>query len=131
MDIDLAALAASGASALVGSMATDAWHSIKREVAALFARHGAKLDEITESLDRAEVRSLSASDPRADDAILAPISAQLTVWLYDYPNVVQEFAQYIATIDNASKPSGTYMLSAKAKGNARIIQQGHGTQING
>jgi hypothetical protein len=100
MDAELAALAASGATAVVQLMAQDAWTSVRDRVLALFGRGAADRPEsVGAALDEAR-DIVAASGGRVDDPRLAALVSdwreQLLVLLRQEPALAEEVRTLVA-----------------------------------
>ncbi|MFF3731368.1 NB-ARC domain-containing protein [Streptomyces sp. NPDC002476] len=102
VEAELAALAASGASALVGAMVTDSWEQAKTRVARLFARRGrAREEEADDDLQEAGAQ-LVAAEEADDDSAAADIEAywrlRLSRLLEEDPAAADELRQLLADL---------------------------------
>ncbi|MGV9383550.1 hypothetical protein ACWDRB_47590 [Nonomuraea sp. NPDC003707] len=99
----LAALAASGGTALVGAMATDAWQAARDGTARLFSRRGSQSQAAIEAqLDGNVVLVERDSDPdQARQALLPVWRMQLRQLLEEHPEAGAELQKLIAHIHAA------------------------------
>lgn len=134
LEAALAALAATGGSALVAAMATDAWDSIRAGFASLLGRgEPARVAILKDRLEnaRAELGRLDGADllrARADQESLW--CGELTDLLADQPHVAESLAELLdrvrTSLQSASNPSVSQY--AVASGDAQQVVQGHGIQ---
>lgn len=112
MDAELAALASSGATTLVGAMVSDAWAQVRDRVAGYFARRddggpGAAADTVAGELDVARAELTSAA--RQDDAeaaadIEAEWRARLRRLLRSDPEAADRLRALLAELEPLAAP---------------------------
>ncbi|MFJ9566880.1 hypothetical protein ACIRQQ_43455 [Streptomyces fuscichromogenes] len=100
MDAELAALAASGAAAVVQSMAQDAWTTVRERLSGLFGRAAADgTDSVRAALDETRI-IVAASGGRDDDPRLVALTSdwreRLLVLLQQEPALAEELRALVA-----------------------------------
>jgi hypothetical protein len=133
LEAALAALAATGGSALVTAMATDTWNSIRAGFARLLG-HGepAQVAAFESRLEaaRAELELLEGANllrTRADQESLW--RGELASLLTDHPHLAESLAELLDEVRASLQPSSTPVTQyAVAHGNAQQVIQGHGIQ---
>jgi len=127
MDGDLAVLASSAATTIVGLMATDAWGQAKEKVAALW-RHfqPAQADAIESDLDRARAECAGASEAvalaisREWESRLLRLLAVDTAVAAELNLVIDDLSR----IRSGGRSQGSVRQSALASGQSTVIQIG-------
>ncbi|MHA4820152.1 hypothetical protein ACXZ65_38040 [Streptomyces aculeolatus] len=99
----LAALAASGGTALVGAMATDAWQATRNSTARLFGRQGSERQAAIEAqLDGNVVLVERAGDPDlARQGLVSLWQMELIRLLEEHPEAEAELQELIAHVRDA------------------------------
>jgi hypothetical protein len=93
------ALALSAATALVNTMATDAWQATKALFARVF-RHGDDGEVIRAQLDRGDAQILRADDPeRVRQVLVGSWQLELETLLRDHPEAEAELRSVLAEIE--------------------------------
>lgn len=133
MDDQLAALAASAATSVVNSLATDAWEWVRAGVVGLWARyHPAPDDGPGAALDDARTRLVGPGHEGVEPALVAVWEERFRRLLEAEPAAAQALAQLVA--DLASEPrvdgAGETAVSrtemrAEASGNGQVFQAGN------
>ncbi|WP_069760458.1 hypothetical protein [Streptomyces sp. LUP47B] len=104
MEAELAALATSGATTLIGLMVSDTWTQARDRLVRIFARAGDE-DAAEEEL-RASQRELMAARNAADDAVVADIEAgwriRLRRALEADPDAAEELRSMLAELSPAA-----------------------------
>lgn len=124
MDAELAALATSGAAAVVQLMAQDAWTTVKEGVLALFGRGAAdRTESVSAALD--ETRTIVASSGgRDDDPRLVSLTSdwreRLLVLLQQDPALAEELRALVAHATD--QPSSVHNVITGAKVRGPVIQ---------
>ena len=130
-------LALTGAQAIVKLMVTDAWDGAKKLVARVFSsRSDPARQEMLQSLDSARLEL--AADKTVDRVRQKHeedrLEALLRLRLVEDPavaNFIREILQFAQSKDAMQADGASRItLNAEAKDNARIYQQGSGTQHN-
>ncbi|MET8469112.1 hypothetical protein ABZY90_00045 [Streptomyces sp. NPDC006422] len=121
MNEELAALAASGATALVGAMGTDLWQEARRLVTRLLARaRGSRNDELTTALDRASTTARGVVDART----VAYWTEALSQLLYDNPEFAADVTT-LAALRGQERPDAMIQVnSATGSGEVFAVQRG-------
>lgn len=134
MDTELAVLASSGATVLVGRMVTDGWEETKLAVARLFGRHSSRPEDVADELEEARTE-LENAQRTGDEAAAADVEAEwrsrLRRLLASDPDAVTEFKQLLAELgtdqpSSSNSANGDVKLTANASGHGRIYQVGRG-----
>ncbi|MET8371779.1 hypothetical protein [Micromonospora profundi] len=136
MDPEFAALAAAGAQTIVTLVATEGWERAKELVVGAFARRG---DVTSQGIGSELQRShdlISAADSSNDRSVReqeqARWDARLRLLMLEDPGAVPIVGELVRSAGVANVSStGTIKMQARASGQARIYQQGHGNQFNG
>ena len=120
----LETLAAVGGTALVGAMATDAWHVVRDSVAHIFSRQGAQRRAVIEAqLDSNVVLVEGASDPERVRRGLVPLwQMELARLLEEHPDAEAGLEELIAYVREAL-PAGQqqWLQTNLARDNARLF----------
>ena len=134
MDAELAALASSGATTLVGLMISDGWAQTKVRIVNLFARGSSEqAGEITAELDAAQSQLVAATG-RPDETVTAGLEAEwrsrFKKLLANDPQSVSELREILNELDpeadrGQASVHGIKMV-AKATGHGRVYQVGAG-----
>jgi hypothetical protein len=126
---ELAALAATGATALVTAMTTSAWEGARSGLARLFARGGEdRRKTAVIQLDRNAELLAQASDPdRVRQGLIALWSAELDQLLRDCPGAERELAEWTQAAQAAlSGVQSSFVQSVTAHGGVAIgVQSGN------
>jgi uncharacterized protein involved in exopolysaccharide biosynthesis len=134
MEAEIAALASSGATTLVGLMVSDSWAQAKARVVKLFGHRSAEQAEaISAELGLAQVELMSAAG-RADESTAADLEAE---WRSRFRRLLASDPQAVADLKQLLKelsPEGDQgrtsiheiKMSAKATGEGRVYQVGSG-----
>ncbi|WP_063762252.1 hypothetical protein [Streptomyces sp. NRRL F-5123] len=145
MEAELAGLAASGATTVVGLMASDAWAQVRARLARFLARGGAEGAEEAASADlersRGElVEARQARDAGTEDDVLAEWRLRLRRTLQADPAAAEELRRMLAELAPESRAAGgtTYYTANTTHGGVyheAVIQAGsityHGVQPPG
>ncbi|MFD4988474.1 hypothetical protein [Streptomyces sp. NPDC058374] len=130
MDAELAALAASGASSLVGLMVSDAWSATRERVARLLARGGDE-DRVTAELTAARAE-LAEADRTGDEEHRADVQEEwqlrLRRLLRADPEAATELRRLIDEIAPAEGAGPTFQVTNTISGGTQqgiVIQTGH------
>jgi hypothetical protein len=128
MEAELASLAVSGATTLVGLMASDAWAATKSRVAALLSRGRAADPEAVEG-ELAESRSeLIAARDSGDESVAADIEAtlrtQLRRLLKEEPAAAAALRELIAEAAPAQGTTTTVHNTARGEFHGPVVQAG-------
>ncbi|MER7775802.1 hypothetical protein ABTZ21_12415 [Streptomyces sp. NPDC096191] len=118
----LAALAASGGTALVGAMATDAWQTARDRTARLFGRQGAQRQTAIEAqLDGNVILVERADDPDLARQALVPLwQMELNRLLEEHPGSEAELQELIAHVrDDLPAPQQRWVQNNIARDNSR------------
>ncbi|MFC9031385.1 hypothetical protein [Streptomyces arboris] len=122
MDAELAALAASGATAVVQLMAQDAWTTIRERVLALFGRGADRTESVSAALD--ETRTVIASSGGRDDPRLVALTSdwrdRLLELLQQDPAPAEELRALVAHA--SGRPSSVHNVITGAKVRGPVIQ---------
>lgn len=134
METELAVLASSGATVLVGRMVTDGWEEVKTAIARLFGHHSSRQDDVAAELETART-ALQSAISSGDEATAADVEAEwrsrLRRLLATEPGTVAELKQLLAEL-SSGQPSPTQSvnspvsMTANASGHSRIYQVGRG-----
>ncbi|MGC4760226.1 hypothetical protein [Micromonospora trifolii] len=135
MDPEFAALAAAGAQTIVTLVATEAWGHARELVVRAFARDGhASAHEVDSELQRSRDVILAAGslgDLGARQKEHARWDARLRLLILENPEAASMIRELVRSAEAATTSSSrTIKMHAQASGQARIYQQGHGTQHN-
>nr|WP_229359968.1 hypothetical protein [Streptomyces albidoflavus] len=135
LDAELAALAASGASSLVGLMVSDAWSAARDRVARLFARGGDE-DQVAGELTAARAE-LAEADRNGDEEHRADIQEEwqlrLRRLLRSDPDAAAELRALLDEIAPAEPAAGGVVINNTVSGGThhapviQVGQLGHGT----
>jgi hypothetical protein len=133
IEIALAALAATGGSALVSAMVTDAWEGFRGKVAKLFGRGDAKETEAAlAQLDQSRKALADAAGPELDRAKMEQEivwRTRLTDLLTRHPDAEKELSGLVSEIQAQTiGTAGHIEQHAIAKDNAQQAVQGQGVQ---
>jgi hypothetical protein len=114
--MDLAALAMTGATALVGAMATDAWQVAREGIARLFRRRGADHQASIEAqLDRnADLVSKAPDAERARQSLIALWELELTGLMAQDPGAAAELTALITEVHSRLPAAGQQWVQANA-----------------
>lgn len=128
----LEALAAVGGTAVVGAMATDAWHEVRDSVAQMFSRQGDQRRAAIEAqMDSNAVLVEGASDPDQARQGLMPLwQMELARLLEQHPAAEPELEELIAFARDAL-PAGQqrWVQTNIARDNSRLFAAQGGTII--
>ncbi|MGA5703318.1 hypothetical protein [Peterkaempfera bronchialis] len=133
METELAALAVSGATTLVGLMAGDAWTSAKARITALLGRgRPGRGDSVADELEESQ-RELIAARDSGDESSVADIEAmwrlRIRQLLREEPEAADEVRALIAEASGATRPTTTVQNTISGGGfRSQVIQTG---AING
>ena len=134
MDSTLVALAASGATKLVGLMLTDAWEVSKEKFSRLFrSAHAEEVIDMPNELEssrRELMLARNVGDLDAEEEITAEWQGKFRRALRSNPELVDDLRALLNDISPTSSDAGSIHVEGKAKGHGRVYQQGQGTQIN-
>ncbi|MEU4338303.1 hypothetical protein AB0F59_27230 [Micromonospora lupini] len=135
MDAEFAALAAAGAQTIVTLVATEAWGHVKELVVRAFARNGdATALEVDSELQRSHNAILAAGslgDLSIREKEQARWDARLRLLMLEDPETASMIGELVRSAGVTTVSSSRIItMNAKASGQARIYQQGHGTQHN-
>lgn len=123
MNEELAALAASGATALVGAMGTDLWQEARRLTTRLLARaRSSRGNELTTALDRASTTARGVVDARAVDYW----TEALTHLLDQNPEFAHD-VQALASLRAPERPDAMVQVNS-ATGSGEVFAVQHGSQ---
>lgn len=130
LDAELAALAASGASSLVGLMVSDAWAATRERVARLLARGG---DEEQAGAELAAARAeLAEADRNGDEEHRADVQEEwqlrLRRLLRADPEAATELRRLLDDIAPAQAPGPAFQVTNTISGGSQqgiVIQAGH------
>lgn len=135
LDAELAALAASGASSLVGLMVSDAWSATRERVARLFARGGDE-DQVAGELTAARAE-LAEAERNGDEEHRADIQEawklRLRGLLRTDPEAAAELRSLLDEIAPAEPSAGGVVINNTVSGGThhapviQVGQLGHGT----
>ncbi|WP_147458801.1 hypothetical protein [Micromonospora sp. BL4] len=138
MDPAIAALAASGAQAIVGLMATDAWERAKGLAARVFAgRHRDATDLMVSDLDesRNEVAGAIGEDRYSVCRHQQDLwDARLRIALLGDPQIAHSIYELLDLAERKgllAQNSQNISMHANAADQSRVYQQGQGIQYNG
>lgn len=137
MEPELAALAASGATTLVGLMASDAWEQLKTKVASVLGRGGAEPDPAVERELADSHSELLAARDSGDEAVVADLQAmwrlRLRRLLQEDPVFAGELRKLIADAAPAAAGGGVHNVISGGDFHGLVIQAGtiHGDISNG
>jgi len=136
VDAEIAALISSGATTLIGLMATDAWTRAKGAASSLFAKSSPQeREQIEVELDQTRAQLLEARES-GDVELETELESE---WRSRLRRAVSADSELIAELDDfvreygSERPAadaGTVKITGNARGKARIYQQGHGVQYN-
>jgi hypothetical protein len=134
MDGELAAVASSAATTIVGLMATDAWDQVKEKMAA-FWRHfrPEEVPAIEADLDQARVE-LATADETVALAVLREWESRLLRLLAADPAAADGLSQVVAGLEQrraTRQVAGGVRQRAKASGHSTVIQVGGDGIIGG
>ncbi|MEU8083872.1 hypothetical protein AB0B57_09680 [Micromonospora sp. NPDC049101] len=135
MDPEFAALSAAGAQTIVTLVATEAWGQAKELIVRAFTRNSGALSRSVESeLQRSHdaiVAADSSGDFRIREQEQARWDARLRLLMLESPETASMIGELIRSAGvSIASSSQAITMHAKASGQARIYQQGHGTQHN-
>jgi hypothetical protein len=139
MDPELTALAAAGANTMVSLMLTDAWSGAKKLVTRFFTSgRDTTPEQISSELEtsRHEIQGSAGPDSAEIQQIVqSRWETNLLLRLQQQPelaSLVAEIVEYGREqgVAETSRPDNI-SIQARASGNARVYQQGHGVQHNG
>ncbi|MDT3438823.1 MULTISPECIES: hypothetical protein [unclassified Pseudofrankia] len=137
MDPELAALAATAATTLVASLATDGWERAKSAMGSLWRRvHPDRADAVEADLVdiRAEVLAArEAGDERTEQVLAEEWRSRLRRLLASDPQLANELRQIVAELtpklpEMDQARIGQISMTATASDHSHIIQLGQGTQ---
>jgi hypothetical protein len=139
MDDALATLATSGAQAIVTLMVTDAWQKTKGLAIRIFSHKSPREAEtIAQELEASRNKILTLDSASSDEIMRHEIDRweahlRLTLLEDDVTAALIEELIEVAKGQHSigSATAGDISMRAKAKGTARIYQQGQGIQYNG
>lgn len=131
----LAALAASGGTALVNAMAADGWHGVRQRFARLFGRDSdkeAKAAAARLEKSREMLVGLSGADlERAQSEQAVVWRTRLSDLLEDHPEVAGELRSLVAEVQAQVVASvGSVRQQVAGFDQAQQAVQGHGVQHN-
>lgn len=136
MDADISGLAAAGASAIVGAMATDAWNGAKQGFASLFSRSQPQaLNAVAAELEQSREEVLAAGDEAQDDLRSSQEDqwkARLRMLLITDSAAVDELHKVLDVLATSTSGGrgGKVDLKAEVRDFGRVYQQGSGIQFN-
>ncbi|MEV1059454.1 hypothetical protein AB0I92_19550 [Micromonospora chalcea] len=136
MDADISGLAAAGASAIIGAMATDAWKVAKQGFARIFSRSQPQaLDAVAAELEQSREDVLAADDETQGGVLSSQEDqwkARLRMLLITDPTAVGELQKVLdaVAVSSVDGRSGNVTLKAEARDFGRVYQQGSGIQFN-
>ncbi|MCB5183523.1 hypothetical protein [Streptomyces antimicrobicus] len=135
MDPEIAALATGAGTTLVGLMVTDAWHSAREGVVALWRRAvPERADGVSDTLAAAQEELVAAHDA-GDEQTVAELTAdwqgRFRRLLTAHPELAAELRAVLGLPAAAAEPHVTLTQHATASGNARIYQAGRDLRLGG
>ena len=141
MEAELAALAATTGTTLVGLLATDTWNSVRQGMVLLWRRArpdraedvGAELDAAREELLAAQEDSDLRTAAETRDGIRAEWQGRVRRLLYAHPELADDLRALLAETTSAAPVSPTPPVptqQATASGEARIYQAGRDLHID-
>jgi len=107
VEAELAALAASGATTLVGAMVSDSWNQVKQRVGALFAR-GGSAQPATEELDLSRGELVAAREAGDDDSaadVETEWRVRLRRLLQADPDAAEELRSLLEELSQVAAPA--------------------------
>jgi hypothetical protein len=121
-DLDLSQLASSLAGALVDSMVSDAWESVRDRLAsALSARSESRQQKFVEQLEHSRAEMMGGGSPATT---AARWQGRIEATLEEHPEIAVELRNLIEAKDPASR--GPIRIQQAAGGDGAIINQGPG-----
>ncbi|MFD7994266.1 hypothetical protein [Streptomyces mexicanus] len=128
MDAELAALASSGATTLIGLMVTDGWQQVRRRFAALFGDQSTSMDEELERSRTTLVAARQAMDQATADDLEAEWRSRLRRLLTDDPGTAHRLR---AVLDELAGPAGGVHTETHFRGTTinGPVNTGSGAQI--
>jgi hypothetical protein len=126
MDAELADLASSAATVIVGLMATDGWGQVKMKVAALWRRFRPEQSEVVESeLDRTRLE-LAGADETVARAVSREWESRLLRLMAADAEVFAELDRLVVGLQQIPGVQQAYGVrqTAKASGRSTVIQIG-------
>ncbi|GAA3170395.1 MULTISPECIES: hypothetical protein [Streptomyces] len=136
MDPEIATLAGSAGTALVGALATDAWHGVRDRVLALWQRtRPEQAPGVAGDLDGTREELLAAPEGAGRDAVAAESGTEWQVrlrrLLTAHPELAGELRALVADLTPPEAPAPAVTQHATASGDARVYQAGRDMRIGG
>lgn len=137
MDAEIIALINSGATTLLGLMVTDAWSRTKKVTASLLTRGQDNMANVESDLEDSRTRlqaAIEAGDSEVEAELTAEWRSRLRRAVENDDTVIESLREFVSqngnlVADYADRVS-RISLTANARDNSRIYQQGQGTQHN-
>ncbi|NDK29406.1 hypothetical protein FSY75_34235 [Streptomyces sp. TR1341] len=131
---ELATLASSGATTLVGLMVTDSWVHIRTRMAALFRRHGpAEVQRVDAELEQSRadlITATEAQDQQTQDDMQAEWRSRLRRLLASDPQAVTELQEILDEFSTPKGSPGPAIQNLISGGTFNGPTLNSGTQIN-
>ena len=133
MDPQLADLARTAGSTVVGLMATDAWQRTRDGIVALWRRvQPDRADAVGSELEATRVEVLearSSGDARTEHELDAEWSGRMRRFLAAEPDIADELRRILDEVSPAQPQTNEIHLRAQASGQARVYQAGRDQHI--
>ncbi|MGW2698757.1 hypothetical protein [Streptomyces sp. NPDC001340] len=131
---ELATLASSGATTLVGLMVTDSWGHIRTRMAALFRRHGPEeVQRVDAELEQSRadvIAATEAQDQQTQGDVQAEWRLRLRRLLASDPQVVAELREILDEFSTLKASPGPAIQNVISGGTFNGPVQNNGNQIN-
>ncbi|MGW2183414.1 hypothetical protein ACWCXX_36340 [Streptomyces sp. NPDC001732] len=137
MDPELAALASSAATTMVGVLATDGWENVKSLVGRLWQRvHPDRAEVVEAELVETRTELLTArqtQDGEAEQHLVGEWHGRLRRLLAADPELAEELRRMVAELQSAAAEdragAGPVDMRARASGHAKVYQAGRDQHI--
>ncbi|MGW1835480.1 hypothetical protein [Streptomyces sp. NPDC002067] len=136
MDPEIAALAGSAGTALVGALTTDAWHGVRDRFLALWRRARPEQEPgVARDLDDTREELLAAPEGPGRDTVAegsgTEWQSRLRRLLTAHPELAADLRALVTDLTPPETPAPGVTQHATASGNARVYQAGRDMRIGG
>lgn len=136
MDPEITALAGAAGTAVVSTLATEAWQSVRDGVVALWRRvhpdRAGTVDAVLEETRADVLAARDAGDAEAEQALVGEWQSRLRRLLAADPSLAAELRGLLDELEPEAAESGsTITMNATASGSSRVIQAARDVHVTG